>query len=221
MASTPSAAHHEAMRAFQPRSKGSQAKRSALEGSKRKKRAYGRARTAGTRVVAAVKAGNARGVMFHQTLVAIPEQAQVVREMCQKRVQVADNLNGDEKKRKGPSEAYLEQDPSEQNVFFLWEKYPSNMAMAERQAEAGNVQWLEEVRPMLEEPVRMVLYEYQGDMLGVPSVYLGPKGEGGLDDATGAAGTNAGASYNQQMQVELGKVRRGDEGDSFGMEGKK
>ena len=48
----------------------------------------------------------------------------------------------------------------------------------------------------------------------------GPKGEGGLDDATGATGSAGGASMKQTSSVvDLGKVRRGDEGDSWGMPG--
>jgi hypothetical protein len=47
----------------------------------------------------------------------------------------------------------------------------------------------------------------------------GPKGEGGLDDATGqSGGAGGGAGYTQtSATVDLGKMRRGDEGDSFGM----
>ena len=46
-------------------------------------------------------------------------------------------------------------------------------------------------------------------------------GEGGLDDATGAGG-RGGASYRQTSDVvDLGDVKRGEEGDSFGMGEKK
>ena len=51
-------------------------------------------------------------------------------------------------------------------------------------------------------------------------VQPGPKGEGGLDDATGqSGGAGGGAGYTQTSgTVELGKMRRGDEGDAFGMQ---
>jgi len=50
-------------------------------------------------------------------------------------------------------------------------------------------------------------------------VATGPKGEGGLDDATGqSGGAGGGAGYTQtSATVDLGKMRRGDEGDAFGM----
>ncbi len=47
----------------------------------------------------------------------------------------------------------------------------------------------------------------------------GPKGEGGLDDATGqSGGAGGGAGYTQtSATVDLGKEKRDHEGDSFGM----
>lgn len=43
-------------------------------------------------------------------------------------------------------------------------------------------------------------------------------GEGGLDDATGAGGRGA-SSYEQTSDVvDLSDMKRGEEGDSFGME---
>ncbi len=55
--------------------------------------------------------------------------------------------------------------------------------------------------------------------LPLACAFAGPKGEGGLDDATGqSGGAGGGAGYTQtSATVDLGKQKRGDEGDSFGM----
>ncbi len=44
--------------------------------------------------------------------------------------------------------------------------------------------------------------------------FAGPKGEGGLDDATGQGGSGGGANYKQTVQTDLGNIER----ESWGME---
>lgn len=46
----------------------------------------------------------------------------------------------------------------------------------------------------------MVLYEWQNGQIGMSCVHGGPKGEGGLDDATGAGGAG-GAGYKQTSDI--------------------
>lgn len=46
------------------------------------------------------------------------------------------------------------------------------------------------------------------------NLFAGPKGEGGLDDATGQGGSGGGASYKQTALTDLGNVER----ESWGME---
>lgn len=56
---------------------------------------------------------------------------------------------------------------------------------------------MKQLLPLLEGPVGMALYEMKDGKLGAVAVQGGPKGEGGLDDATGASGAAGGASYKQ------------------------
>ena len=49
----------------------------------------------------------------------------------------------------------------------------------------------------VEKPVGIALFEYQDGKLGNSCVEIGPKGEGGLDDATGANKYGGGARYEQ------------------------
>ena len=41
-----------------------------------------------------------------------------------------------------------------------------------------------------------------------PRLFAGPKGEGGLNDASGQGGSGGGASYKQTAQTDLGNVER-------------
>ena len=73
--------------------------------------------------------------------------------------------------------------------------------------------------PLLRDGIGMMLYEWSDGKLGATAMPIGPKGEGGLDDATGQnGGGGGGAGYTQtSATVDLGKQKRGDEGDAFGM----
>ena len=49
----------------------------------------------------------------------------------------------------------------------------------------------------VEKPVGIALFEYVNGEIGNCCVEIGPKGEGGLDDATGANKYGGGARYEQ------------------------
>ena len=67
---------------------------------------------------------------------------------------------------------------------------------------------MKKVQVLLDGPVGMVLYEMKDGKLGMASVQGGPRGEGGLDDATGATGAAGGASYKQTSgTVDLSKLK--------------
>ncbi len=66
---------------------------------------------------------------------------------------------------------------------------------------------MEKIQPMCDGPVGMALYEMKDGKLGMTSVQGGPRGEGGLDDATGASGAAGGASYKQTSStVDLSEL---------------
>ncbi|KAG2439177.1 hypothetical protein HXX76_004543 [Chlamydomonas incerta] len=74
------------------------------------------------------------------------------------------------------------------------------------------VELLTELQPHLMGPMGISLYSYENGMLGPASIQEGPKGEGGLDDATGASGAAGGASYKQTSRAfDLTKVNEHEE----------
>ena len=89
------------------------------------------------------------------------------------------------------------QDGGEANVFHFWELYESNTAMGRHNTVPEVEGFMQKVQPLLEGPIGMALYEMKNGKLGQASVQGGPRGEGGLDDATGATGAAGGASYKQ------------------------
>ena len=73
---------------------------------------------------------------------------------------------------------------------------------------------MNKVQPLLDGPIGMALYEMKNGQLGAIGVQGGPRGEGGLDDATGASGAAGGASYKQTSgTVDLTKVKEEDDAE--------
>mmetsp|Transcript_1565 Transcript_1565/g.5171 ORF Transcript_1565/g.5171 Transcript_1565/m.5171 type:complete len:93 (-) Transcript_1565:2172-2450(-) len=60
--------------------------------------------------------------------------------------------------------------------------------------------FLQKVEPLAASDIGMTLYEIKNGKIGVASIAFGPKGEGGLDDATGAGGAG-GAGYQQTSKT--------------------
>lgn len=97
-------------------------------------------------------------------------------------------------------------DAYEPNVYHFWELYDNNVAMGRHNTTPEMKKFMESTKFLLERPIGMALYEYNGGKLGAVAVQGGPKGEGGLDDATGASGAAGGASYKQTSgAVDLSK----------------
>lgn len=180
------------------------------------------ARAAGRRrltVVAAVRAKSKRQICCSKTLVARPEAADQVAKMC---ADVAEFTQAKMAERSAGINAFdIVRDQWEPNVFHLWERYESNTAMGRHNTTPELTQFMEKVVPLLEQPVGMALYEWQNGQLGPVSLQGGPKGEGGLDDATGASGAAGGAGMKQTSRsFDLGAIEaadRADKDDVFGM----
>lgn len=83
------------------------------------------------------------------------------------------------------------------------------MALGRHNTRADVVAFLEDLTKegCLEGPVGMVLYEWRDGQLGPACAQGGPKGEGGLDDATGGSGMAGGAGL-KQTSATLDLVRR-------------
>jgi len=119
---------------------------------------------------------------------------------------------------RGVLDARLLTDTANPRTFHLWERYDSNRSLGEVNTGEPYAAFMRSVVPLLEGPVGMALYEWKDGQLGAPAVQGGPKGEGGLDDATGGQGMPGGAGMKQTSAAfDLGNLERGEEGDAFGM----
>lgn len=102
------------------------------------------------------------------------------------------------------------QDQFETNVFYFWELYEGNVSMGRHNTSPEVQAFMENVQELLERPVGMALYEWRDGKIGNACVQGGPRGEGGLDDATGATGAAGGASYKQTSNtVDLSELGKG------------
>eukprot|EP00882_Tetradesmus_deserticola_P007000 GHRQ01007372.1.p1 GENE.GHRQ01007372.1~~GHRQ01007372.1.p1 ORF type:complete len:242 (+),score=81.25 GHRQ01007372.1:210-935(+) len=146
-------------------------------------------------VTAAVKAKSARQVACSKTLVSKPEHTEEVQQLCQQAMEFSQKQMGN--RSSGIQEFTCSADGWVSNVFHFWERYDSNVSLGKHNTTPEMEQFMNKVVPLLEKPVGMALYEYRDGQLGPPSMQSGPKGEGGLDDATGASGAAGGASYKQ------------------------
>mmetsp|Transcript_16058 Transcript_16058/g.22158 ORF Transcript_16058/g.22158 Transcript_16058/m.22158 type:complete len:243 (-) Transcript_16058:143-871(-) len=169
-------------------------------------------------VLDAVKKRSGRTIVKTATLVASPKQADKVRKLCNDLVDFA-HIEMKTGTKSGIESFECQEDSHEPGTFHFWERYSSNAFMANFNSNAEMQIFTTKVRPMLEGPIGMSLYEYSNGQLGAAACPVGPTGEGGLEDAPGGnAGSGGGASLQQTSStLDLGNLTRGDEGDSFGM----
>jgi len=171
----------------------------------------------------AVRRDAARQVVCSKTLVAKEGAEEEVAALCAGIVAaLAPPTAGGPPAVRGVLEARLLTDAANPRTFHLWERYDSNRTLGEVNTGEAYATFMRAVAPMCEGPVGMALYEWKDGQLGAPAVQGGPKGEGGLDDATGGQGMAGGAGMKQtSAAVDLGNLERGDEGDAFGMPAKR
>ena len=95
------------------------------------------------------------------------------------------------------------QDEGEDGIvmFHFWEVYEGNAALGRHNTTPEVDLFMKKIQGLVDGPVGMALYEIKNGKLGTVSVQGGPRGEGGLDDATGATGAAGGASYKQTSGV--------------------
>lgn len=165
--------------------------------------------------VCAIKKGSEKNVVCSKTLVIKPGQEKRVLPRCR---DIVDFTRGRMASRGSGVLAFeCMQDRYEKNVLHFWERYDSNANMGKHNNTPELQAFMREVSTYLEGPIGMALYEWKDGKIGQQCIQGGPKGEGGLDDATGAGGAGGASMKQSSNTVDLGKVRRGDEGDAFGM----
>uniref|UniRef100_A0A1D2A4Y7 ABM domain-containing protein n=2 Tax=Auxenochlorella protothecoides TaxID=3075 RepID=A0A1D2A4Y7_AUXPR len=89
------------------------------------------------------------------------------------------------------------EDPFDDHAIHFWERYEGNVALGRHNTSTQVQSFMKKVQPHLESPIGMALYEWNDGQLGAVCLQGGPKGEGGLDDATGASGAAGGAGLKQ------------------------
>lgn len=165
------------------------------------------------RVEAAKKVSGARSLVLNSTLVAEAGKEQAVERLCKGVLALADERR--KEKRAGILSFECYTDTYEPNVVHFWERYDTFLSMNDFHASPEYTKFLSEVRPLLTQPVQLAAYEYKDGQIGCMLNPIGPKGEGGLDDATGQGGSGGGASYKQTSQ----SVGQGiGERDGWGLE---
>eukprot|EP00891_Asterochloris_glomerata_P004779 jgi/Astpho2/4779/Aster-00323 len=156
----------------------------------------------------------------NKTLVAAAGKEEVVQKMCMEVMVFSQQQMQD--KTQGICEFTCHQDNYEPNTFHFWERYDTNRHMGQHMTQAPMQQFMEKVQDHLEGPVGMALYEWQNGQLGHACVHGGPKGEGGLDDATGAGGAGGASMKQTSSTVDLTKESAQDEEKGlWGMKGMK
>ncbi|KAI5062458.1 hypothetical protein GOP47_0022997 [Adiantum capillus-veneris] len=94
----------------------------------------------------------------------------------------------------------------EKNVFHFMEEYTTVLHMNDFRASHEHLKFFEEVRPLLLEPIALSVYELRDGNVSCMLNPIGPKGEGGLDDATGQSGRGG-----EEYMKPKAKKRRGIE----------
>jgi quinol monooxygenase YgiN len=163
-------------------------------------------------VSAAVKTTSRKQVACSRTLIAKPGQEEALEALCKEIVSFSKARMADTKT--GLVAFECSKDMFEPNTYHFWEVYESNLALGKHSTLPELKQFMEKTNDMLVGPIGMALYEYKDGKLGAVSVQGGPKGEGGLDDATGASGAAGGASYKQTSStVDLTSIKEDDDDD--------
>ncbi|PNH06612.1 hypothetical protein TSOC_006996 [Tetrabaena socialis] len=115
---------------------------------------------------------------------------------------------------KGITVFQVVRDSWEAGTFHFWERYESADQFGDHSTSDTMMGFFTQLHPHLEGPVGVALYTYEDGRLGPACMQEGPKGEGGLDDATGASGAAGGASYKQTSRAfDLTKVDEHEEGE--------
>jgi quinol monooxygenase YgiN len=94
-------------------------------------------------ISAAVKAKSARQVACSKTLVAKPEHAEEVKQLCQQAMEFSQKQMGN--RSSGIQEFTCSADGWEPNVFYFWERYDSNVSLGKHNTTPEMEQFMNKV----------------------------------------------------------------------------
>jgi len=151
-----------------------------------------------------VQAGSHRSVVKTATLMMVEGKEEEVKQMCADFVEVTKRAMEDE--TNGIISFECHPDAYETGVLHFWERYKSNALMGKYNSTKEAQKFTTDVRPLLQSPIAMILYEYaENGELGPMATCIGPTGEGGLDDATGGTkGSGGGIQHRQTSNMLQG-----------------
>merc|ERR1712072_892354 len=135
--------------------------------------------------------GAGKSVVCNKTVVAKEGREDQVQELC---AAYADDMK---KSASGVISFECTKDTHDKQQFHFWERYKNTACFNDNLSSEATQGFLEALSDHLEKPVGISLFEYADGKLGSACVEIGPKGEGGLDDATGANKYGGGARYEQ------------------------
>jgi len=161
-------------------------------------------------VEAAKRISTGRSYALSSTLKIEEGNEEAVTALCKSIVQWAQEKQKD---RKSGIEGFeCNVDAFEKNTLHFWEIYESFPTMNDVRASPEHTKFMMDVRPLLTDPIALAAYEYKDGQIGHMMNPIGPKGEGGLDDATGQSGTK-----QQSMVINQGLVES-DERATFDLD---
>lgn len=119
--------------------------------------------------------------------------------LCKELVAVSEQEAAD--RAKGIVVFQCVKDAWEPGTFHFWERYESELALGNHNGNPRMTELYDQLEPLLQRPMGMSMYEMVDGRISMSCIHIGPKGEGGLDDATGASGAAGGASYKQTSRA--------------------
>lgn len=147
----------------------------------------------------AVKVVKAKQVLCNKTLRCKEGQAEAVLALAAPLVEWSREVMKD--RSSGLKSFEVSQDDYESTLVHFYELYDHASHLSAHNTSPKFRAFMEEVQDLLTEPIGMIMYEYRDGQIGAPCLEGGPKGEGGLDDATGASKMGGGASFKQTSGV--------------------
>lgn len=156
-------------------------------------------KSGGFTVRAAKRVGSDRSFLMSTTLVAKEEEEEKVVELCRSITEWGQQKQKD--RTSGVLQFGCFADLYSKHTYHFMERYSSFEHIVSFRSLPEHTEFINDVRPLLTQPIGLAVYEYENGQIGHMRTPMGPKGEGGLDDATGQAGIGGGVSHKQQSKI--------------------